>query len=154
VNLESYSKRTPEIKNLLVEGYKKLFSDPSLTRNQNLKNAFAMAYLTVLNDQASTISQGISPESLIALRSKFILEWFDKYAAKFPFRLFEYHRQLMKEGMFDAYNQWIFGAAQNLPAFQSWTSAHADEYNRFISFQKGRVYKLPAGQYYHMISSK
>ncbi|HMH33391.1 MAG TPA: tetratricopeptide repeat protein [Puia sp.] len=154
VNLESYSKRTPEIKNILVESYKKLFSDPSLAKNQNTKNPFAAAYLTVLNDQAAEVAQGISPESLIALRSRFILEWFDKYAARFPFRLFEYHRQLLKEGMFDAYNQWIFGAAQNLPAFQNWTTAHNDEYARFINFQKGRIYKLPAGQYYHPLNLK
>ena len=149
VNLESYSKRTPEIKNILVEGYKKLFSDPKLTKNQNTKNAFVTAYLTVINDQAGAVSTGISPESLSILRSKFVLEWFDKNSTKFPLRLFEYHRQLLKEGLFDAYNQWIFGAAQNLTAFQTWTSAHSDEYNRFINFQKNRVFKLPAGQYYH-----
>src|SRR5450432_224167 len=90
VNLESYSKRTPEIKNLLVESYKKLFSDPSLAKNQNPKNAFGVAYLSILNDQGSAVSQGISAETLTALRSRFILEWFEKYSAKFPFRLFEY----------------------------------------------------------------
>ena len=154
VNLESYSRRTPEIKNILVEGYKKLFSEQSITKNQNVKNPFVLAYLTVVNDQSVTISQGITAESLSALRSKFLLEWFDKYAVKFPFRLFDYQRQLLKEGMFDAYNQWIFGAAQNLVIFQNWTSSHQDEYDRFINFQKGRVYKSPQGQYYHMLAVK
>jgi tetratricopeptide (TPR) repeat protein len=154
VNLESYSKRTPEIKNILVEGYKKLFTDPSLNKNQNTKNPFVLAYLTVLNDQAAAISQGITAETLTALRSRFILEWFDKYGVKFPFRLFEYQRQLLKDGMFDAYNQWIFGAAQNLVLFQSWTSNHGEEYNRFINFQKGRVFKLPTAQYYHPLATK
>ncbi len=154
VNLESYSKRTPEIKNILVESYKKLFSDPSIAKNQNTKNPFVFAYLTVLNDQSSSVAQGITAESLTALRSKFILEWFDKFGIKFPFRLFEYQRQLLKDGMFDAYNQWIFGAAQNLVSFQSWTSNHGEEYNRFINFQKGRVFKLPAAQYYHYLVTK
>jgi hypothetical protein len=153
VNLESYSKRTPEIKNILLDGYKKLFSDIK-PKNQNAKNPFTGTYLAIMNDQSAAVSQGITPESLSVLRSKFILEWFDKNATKFPFRLFDYHRQLLKEGMFDAYNQWIFGAAQNLTAFQSWTTQHADEYNRFINFQKGRVFKLPAGQYYHALASK
>ncbi|MFI5155771.1 MAG: tetratricopeptide repeat protein [Chitinophagales bacterium] len=154
VNLESYSKRTPEVKNILVEGYKKLFSDPSLAKNQNTKNPFVFAYLTVLNDQSSAVAQGITAETLTALRSKFILEWFDKFGTKFPFRLFEFQRQLLKEGMFDAYNQWIFGAAQNLVSFQNWTTNHGEEYNRFISFQKGRVFKLPAAQYYHYLVTK
>jgi tetratricopeptide (TPR) repeat protein len=148
-NLESYSKRTPEIKNILVEGYKKLFSDTKTSKNQNTKNAFATAYLSVMNDQATNVSLGVTPESLTILRSKFILEWFDKYSGKLPFRLFDYHRQLMKEGLFDAYNQWLFGPAENLTTYQNWTTSHADEYNQFINFQKNRVFKLPASQYYH-----
>lgn len=154
VNLESYSKRTPEIKNILVEGYKKLFSDINLQKNQNTKNPFVLAYLMELNKQSTVITQGVTAETLTVLRSRFIVEWFVKNAIKFPFRLFDYQQQLLKEGMFDAYNQWIFGAAQNLPAFQNWTSTHADEYNRFINFQKGRILKLPAGQYYHALAIK
>jgi Tfp pilus assembly protein PilF len=154
VNLESYSKRTPEIKNILAESYKKLFSDVNLQKNQNTKNPFVLAYLTELNKQSAMVSQGITVESLGTLRSKFIVDWFTNNATKFPFRLFDYQQQLLKEGMFDAYNQWIFGAAQNLPAFQAWTSAHADEYNRFINFQKGRVLKIPTGQYYHALAIK
>jgi hypothetical protein len=50
--------------------------------------------------------------------------------------------------MFDAYNQWIFGAAKDLSAFQSWTSLHAEEYNEFDRFQKNRVFKLPSNQNY------
>ena len=149
VNLESYSRRTPEIKELLVDAYKKLFLDVKTPKSSGSKSGFSIAHINVVNDQSMSVSLGITPESLTILRSKFILEWFDKYAAKYPFRLFDYHRQLMKEGLFDAYNQWIFGSSQNLPAFQAWTTAHSDEYNRFIQFQKGRVFKIPPAQYYH-----
>jgi hypothetical protein len=51
--------------------------------------------------------------------------------------------------MFDAYNQWIFGAAQNLAAYQTWINNHSAEYSEFSRFQKGRTFKLPAKQYYH-----
>jgi tetratricopeptide (TPR) repeat protein len=148
VNLESYSKRTTEIKDLVEDGYKQLFANVDAQKKLDTKNAFVEAYLTALNNQAAAITQGITPESLSVLRTRFITEWFDKNAGQFPFRLFEYHRQLIKEGMFDAYNQWLFGAAQNMQTFQTWTTAHADEYNKFINFQKGRIFKLPAGQYY------
>jgi hypothetical protein len=153
INLESYSRRTPEIKSLLVEGYKKLFTDLKSPKTPN-KNPFAAAYLTVMNDQAQTVNLGVTPESLGIVRSKFILEWFEKYADKYPFRLFEYQRQLLKEGLFDAYNEWAFGATMGLASFQSWTAQHADDYNRFINFQKGRVFKLPAGQNYRNLNSK
>ncbi len=148
VNLESYSKRTLEIKDVLAEDYKQLFANSDMLKKSDSKNAFIQAYLSINDNQSSAIAQGITPESLSILRARFILDWFDKEAAKFPFRLFEYQRQLIKEGMFDAYNQWLFGDTQNLQTSHNWTNTHADEYNRFINFQKGRVFKLPAGQYY------
>jgi tetratricopeptide (TPR) repeat protein len=154
INLESYSKRTPEIKFLLVDAYKKLFTDLKSPKSLVNKNPFTAAYMAVMNDQSSSISMGITPESLNILRSKFVLEWFEKYADKYPFRLFNYQRQLLKEGMFEAYNQWAFGASMSLTFFQSWTTQHADEYNRFVNFQKGRVFKVPVGQNYRNLNSK
>lgn len=151
LNLESYSKRTAEIKGLVLEGYKKLFSEASLQNKQEVKNPFVAAYLNTMARSAQQASKGISPESLTAVRTQFILDWYEKENANFPFRLFDYHRQLLKEGMFDAYNQWIFGAAQDLPAFQNWTTTHATSYNQFTTFQKGRVFKLPAKQYYQTV---
>jgi Tfp pilus assembly protein PilF len=153
INMESYSKRTPEIKSLLVDAYKKLFTDLKSPKSQS-KNPFENAYLSVMMDQSQSVNLGVTPESLNILRSKFILEWFDKYGDKYPFRLFEYQRQLLKEGLFDAYDQWAFGAAMGLSAFQAWTAQHSDEYNRFINFQKGRIFKIPAGQNYRNLSVK
>jgi tetratricopeptide (TPR) repeat protein len=148
VNIESYSARTAEMKDVLTEAYKKLFADAELMKNTSTKNAFVSAFLNQINTESAAIAQGISAESLTALRTRFVLAWFDKPVIQFPFRLFDYHRQLLKEGMFDAYNQWLFGAAQNLATFKEWSGAHADEYKRFIEFQKGRIFKLPEGQYY------
>lgn len=148
VNLESYSRRTPEIKSMLLEGYKKLFTESDMMKYQDDKNEFVKAFLSVMKDQASVVNSGVTPESLAALRTRFLLEWFDKHAAAFPFRLFEYQQQLAKNGLFEAYNQWIFGAADNLSAFQQWTATHAEEYGKFNTFQKNRVFKVPSGQNY------
>jgi Tfp pilus assembly protein PilF len=154
VNLESYSRRTPEIKSLLVTEYKKFFADIKNVKSAAGKNPFALAYVNIMTDQSSSVAAGVTAESLGNLRSKFVLEWFEKFADKYPFRLFEYHRQLLKDGLFDAYNQWIFGASIGLTSFQNWTTQHMDDYNRFITFQKGRVFKLPAGQYYRSSTTK
>jgi len=154
LNLESYSKRTAEIKDLVLQSYKKLFVDKDVLNKQDTKNPFVSAFLNTINKQSGTVTQGITPESLTVLRTRFILEWDDKEASKYPFRLFEYQRQLLKEGMFDAYNQWIFGAVQDLSAFQQWTNTHAEEYAKFTNFQKGRVFKLPGNQYYQSVASK
>lgn len=149
VNLESYSRRTIEMKDMLLKSYKKLYTDADMQKNQDTKNAFVTAYINNVGKQSAVVTEGITPASLTMIRTRFVLDWFDKNNNALPFRLFDYHRQLLKEGMFEAYNQWLFGSTQNLTAFQSWTHAHADEYNKFITFQKGRVFKLPANQYYN-----
>jgi len=154
VNMESYSRRTIEAKNLLLECYKKLLTDTDIMKNQNSKNPFTIAYLTAMSRQSSVISIGITPESLTALRTRFVLDWDDKYAIKFPYRLFEYHRQLLKEGLFESYNQWLFGPVQNLTAFQNWTNKHTESYLAFTTFQHARVFKLPQGQSYQNYQNK
>jgi len=78
---------------------------------------------------------------------------FEKYGDKFPFRLFEYQRQLLKEGLLDAYKEWAFGAATGLASFQTWTTQHADDYFTFYQFPKGRIFKVPANQNYRNLNS-
>jgi tetratricopeptide (TPR) repeat protein len=148
LNLEPLSGRTAEIKSLLFDSYKKLLSGDVLNGNKN-KNKFEQAYLQTLSKQDSLIEGGINPENLIMLRTRFILDWYQNYATQFPFKLFEYQHQLLGQGIFEAYNQWIFGPAQNLTSYQNWTSEHATEYADFSNFQKGRIFKIPANQYYH-----
>ncbi|WP_315819654.1 hypothetical protein [Paraflavitalea speifideaquila] len=149
VNLESYSKRTPEIKTVLLDSYKKLFTDSDLAKNQDVKNEFVKAWLDIMQTQSGYMAtNGVTPETLSAIRTKFVVSWFEKYAKRLPFRLYEYQQQLLKSGMFEAYNQWIFGTTANLTAYENWTKTHTEEYNQFNTFQHNRVFKLPAGQYY------
>lgn len=154
VNLESYSRRTPEIKELLLNGYKKYYTNMGSLTAPNPKNGFELAFSAALDKQAGSVSGGINAASLTKLRSRFILDWYQKEPVSYPFRLFDYHRQLLKEGYFEAYNQWLFGAAQNLPAFQQWTQANATNYEAFLQFQRGRVFKLPANQDYRWLQAK
>jgi len=150
INMEPSGSKTPEVKELLLESYKKLFTDNDLTKNNNKdKNNFAKAFLESMNKQVSLTYQGINTETLTMIRTRFILEWVNSNSGKYPYQLFDYHRHLLQEGMFDAYNQWVFGPAQNLAAFQNWITVHNNEYNAFTGFQKGRVFKMPTGQYYH-----
>lgn len=149
INIESFTSRTAEIKNLLLDGYKKLFADADLLNNTKDKNGFEVAFLTTMNKQNSIAIQGLNAETLTMIRTRFILDWSKAYLKKFPFRLFDLQENLLEEGLFPAYNQWIFGAAQNLSAYQNWTGAHGEEYLAFNKFQEGRVFKIPEKQYYH-----
>jgi len=150
VNMESLSDRGTAMKQLLLQSYKeKLFADANMTAGQEKnKSEFSRAFLDCMSKQSALLTRGVTTETLTMIRSRFILEWFDKYAAKFPFKLFDYQRQLLQEGIFNAYNQWLFGTVENLAAYDTLTKAHDEEYKNFIAFQKTRVFKMPTGQYY------
>ncbi len=152
VNMESFDERGAAMKQLLLQGYKeKLFSQVDLMKGEEKnKSEFAKAFLQGIGKQTSLANRGITTEVLTMIRTRFILDWYENNATKFPFRLFDYQRQLLQEGMFDAYNQWLFGTIENLAAYENWTKAHADEYNGFHAFQQNRVFKMPSGQYYQV----
>jgi len=150
VNMESLSDRGAAMKQLLLDVYKeKLFADANLTAGQEKnKNEFSKAFLDCMNKQSILADRGINTETLTMIRTRFILEWFDKYAGRFPYKLFDYQRQLLQEGIFNAYNQWLFGTVENLAAYDSWIKTHDEEYQNFVAFQKSRIFKMPSGQYY------
>ena len=150
LNIEPQSAMAPEIKNILLEGYKKLFAEVNLEINNTDKSGFVAAFLQTMNKESNIAALGINTESLTMIRARFILEWYTSYSTQYPFKLFELQQQLLQEGMFDAYNQWIFTSAQNLPGYQNWTSTHTYEYNELIRFQSGRIFKIPSGQYYRL----
>ena len=150
VNMESLSERGAAMREQLLQAWKeKLFADADLMKGEEKnKSEFAKAFLQGMSKQSSLAGKGINTEVLTMIRTRFILDWYEKNAAKFPYRLFDYQQQLIREGMFDAYNQWLFGATENLAAYDNWTKTHAEEYNGFNTFQRSRVFKMPAGQHY------
>jgi tetratricopeptide (TPR) repeat protein len=149
VNIESFTARTAEVKDILLNGYKRLFANTDLLANTKDKKPFEVAFLTCMNQQNSIVIRGLNPETLTMIRTRFVLDWDKKYSDKFPFRLFQLQEQFLKEGLFPAYNEWIFGASQNLASFQNWTGTHAEEYKAFSDYQKSHIFKIPSGQYYH-----
>jgi Tfp pilus assembly protein PilF len=151
INMESLGERGAAMKQLLLQAYKeKLFATGDMMKDEEKnKSEFAKAFLQTMNKQSALADAGITTATLTMIRTRFILDWFNTYGAKFPYRLFDYQRQLISEGMFEAYNQWLFGPVDNLAAYDNWTKTHPDEYNQFINFQKTRVFRMPAGQNYH-----
>ncbi len=152
VNMESLSERGAAMKQLVFQGYKeKLFAEPDLMKGEEKnKSEFARAFLSSMNKQSSLASKGITIETLTMIRTRFILDWYAIYGTKYPFRLFDYQQQLIREGMFEAYNQWLFGPVENLAAYDNWTKTHDQEYTAFNTFQRGRVFRMPPGQYYQV----
>lgn len=154
VNMESLGERGMAMKEVLLKAYKeKLFADVDLLKDQDKKLApFGIAFLQGMGKQAALTAKGINTETLTMIRTRFILDWYETNASKYPNRLFDYWQQLIREGMFEAYNQWLFGPNDNLAVYENWTKTHAADYEAFNRFQRGRIFKLPPGQYYQNVS--
>jgi len=158
IDLERYTKRTTEMKNILLAAYKDLFNSGLVAsaavpdgqdQDQSASPDFRQSFLRALSKGAATItSRGITPETLVMLRTRFVLDWSSFYKLLYPFSLFDYQQQLLKEGLFEAYNQWVFGPATNLAAYKSWVTQHQDVMNRLIQYLNSHPLVPPEGQFY------
>jgi tetratricopeptide (TPR) repeat protein len=147
VNMESLTERSTEVKKMLLDTYKqKLFTD--VDSKDKKQSEFEKAVSQTYDKLSSLTAKGITIESLNMIRTRFILDWYANYASKFPFKLFDYQQQLIREGMFEAYDQWLFGPVDNLASFDQWTKTNSEAYTKFTTFQKGRIFKMPQGQHY------
>ena len=148
VNLESFTTRTADVKALLLEAYKKLYASPDILALSD-KSEFTTALLEIMNKSKNLSVNGINADIITAIKTRFIIDWFiSGYQDKFPFHLFDHQRFLMKEGLFEAYNQWIFGAAANPAAYEIWLNTHDKAAAGYKYYQQNKIYKIPANQFY------
>lgn len=144
VNIESLSDRTREIKELLAIVFA---SAPTPGFLGSKPNGFAQAVIGTLSKTPVADPKKMDPQTLTLYRMNFINEWKKENAGKYPFRLFEYQDQLIKEGLFEAYNQWLF-ASFDYEGYEKWKAANKEKQAAYEKFTGNRVYKVPAGQYY------
>lgn len=150
LNLESYSTRTEEIKNQLPPIYTNILSPGMIDQLQNARTAtdFDKAILASLTKAASGEKNEIIIERIISLRKRFIKDWAQEKQARYPFQLFDNQQYLLSQGLFDAYNYWVFSTMITQDAYNAWVNSHPKESEAFKTLQQNKVFKIPAGQYY------
>ena len=152
INLESYTTRTASMKSTILDAYKKLYTQykPEQWGSGYKKTPFALAFFQVLKNSIYQIATGVTPDNLMAVRTRFILDWYNSgLNQQFPSRLFDQWQYFLRDGMFEAYNQWIFGAAASPVNYQNWVQTHTALADAFKQYQASRIFKIPLGQYYH-----
>lgn len=149
INLESFTERTTEVKKAVLNAWQKLFLPTVISQQTKMSiSSFEKAVLQIVEKQVTAARAGFQADNSTSLRSQFILEWFKTNAANFPFRLFEQQQYFIREGLFEAYNQWIFTESVNENGYKVWKDTHPKESQLYSEYQKTRLFKLPAGQYY------
>ena len=148
VNIESLTRRSVEIKDVLLSNYRKLLSADVLNALSTSSNPIEKAVGTIYSSYSSMYGDNLSPEQLTAIRTRFILDWYKNGTPMYSYRLFEHQQLLLQQGMFDAYNQWLFGASSSTSAYQIWINNHPAEVKDWMTYLRSVVYKIPAGQYF------
>ena len=132
-------------------GYKNIFSSLKDISATEANTPFTRKYLTHLFKQEDLSGKSMGTDIIIMIRTRFILDWYNDNSVVLPFKLFEFHRNLLREGLFVAYNQWLIGAVENPSRYQRWTESHTREYNAFNQYRQSNLFKMPAGQYYRLM---
>ncbi len=149
VNMESFTERTGEVKKALVNAWQKVLI-PTIASQaiKETKNGFEKAILTIMERLSGQYPAGFQVENATTIRTAFLKDWMAAQAATYPYQLFNIQQYFQEQGIFEAYNQWLFAEAINATAYRSWQESHAKEADAFTAYQKGRIFKLPAGQNY------
>ncbi|MEP6465481.1 MAG: hypothetical protein ABJB05_04215 [Parafilimonas sp.] len=149
VNMESLTKRTEEVKTLLLNNYKNLLNNQSnIAVLKSSGTDFEKAVASSMSAAMQTESGDVTPDMITAFRTRFLLNWENTNASAYPYRLFDFSLQLLRDGMFDAYNQWLFGITINKNKYDNWVYTHDEEMQNFSQFQHNVLFKMPPEQYY------
>lgn len=145
VNLDPTSKRTTEVKKQMIDAYRILFTPnnnealPSFnakaTTDKELKS-FDDVFKKTMNSCAPAIADGLNTENLIMLRTRFMLAWYKDFSINYPMTLFTYQNKMLHDGVYDAYNQWLFGAVDNSSEFSLWVKVNSKEYGNYENWRK------------------
>lgn len=151
VNMDNDPAKSNEIKKVLINAYQNLLSLgareglPEFRASKKSSSSgritgFSDRYEQVLSQNATAISSGITVENLTMMRIRFLMEWQTKYARRYPMSLLTWQEALAHEGLYDAYNQWLFGAILNSSEFQLWLKKYGTVFSKFENWKRQHPY--------------
>ena len=154
--LERNSPKVDEVKDLLMNGYRRIFIGVNKTTPTFGKTATALPpdlnFFETIQQTcarfASVTSDGYTAENLTMLRARFVMEWSKNLREKYPFALFAYQEKMMKDGKFDTYNQWLFGKIDNQKQYESWLSFHNTAMAELEQWFANNKFELSSTEFY------
>ena len=145
LNIVSDTTGEAGFKRMLFAAYKTMFDNIATgnttefgkTEEQSPAISFIDAVQQTYRSLTPVVSDGITTENLTMVRTRFIMDWFERYANKYPFSLFTYQDYLIRNGLFDIYNEWLFGKAESFVEYNAWNQFHPGEMNIFLEKKRG-----------------
>jgi tetratricopeptide (TPR) repeat protein len=157
VNIEQQTPRSHDVRKMIIDAYRKMYQSvrsedvPKYgTVKYNTANGFEQAIQQTYMKLAPVVADGFTTENLTMLRTRFIMDWQVKgYESRYPLSLFSRHDDMIRNGYFDIYNQWLFGKAENPQAFDAWVKFHADAMPDMEDYFKTKPYRPVAKDFYN-----
>lgn len=157
LNLAADTVHEQEMKQLLFAGYKKFFdgiaekAKTTIGKNKTTEEAdnFKDAVIQVYTNLTPVISDGVTTENLVMVRIRFLMDWFDKFGRQYPYPLFSYQDNLVRNGKFEIYNEWLFGGAESPVEYNAWNQFHEGDISRFLQWRVAHRLRPEAGQSYN-----
>lgn len=150
MNLERNSARTVEISKLIYNCYK----DNIKINNDTIKVSFSNQFSTSQNNINDPLSfrvpfgilifeptlllsiqdSVINMTTLNNIRTKFTENYFNfEHNIKYPNILFDYNKEIIENGHFEAYNHWILSEGSE-EEFDYWKSFNQDKWQNFVDW--------------------
>lgn len=158
LNLEQQTVRANETRTMLIAGYKRLFNSMAIgearkfgSKKQYIPafNGFEGAAYNTFMTLSPIVSDGINPENLTMLRTRFMMKWQKQYADQYPFSLFARQDEMLRNGYFDTYNQWLFGKAASMPEYEAWVKFHPEAIPDFEAWLQQHPFSPNAKDFYN-----
>lgn len=129
------------LKLMIYAGWKTFFDNLSDDHSTN-NTPFDQAVKDIYKQLTPVVSDGVTTENLTMVRTRFLMEWFRKHNEDFSyFGLFKFHDELLRNGWFDIYNEWLFGYAEDKAQYQAWMQFHEGDMAKFEEWKKKSEFK-------------
>ncbi len=156
-----YEYKTPraaEARQMLFAAYRRFFFpnatdeklNPGSTRIATREpRSFEDAVEQTLRRAAPVVAGGITTESLTMLRTRFIIDWNERWAGRYPYALFRQEDAMLRAGVFEAYNQQLLGRAEAGSGFEKWMEFHPKAIPDFAAWAAANPFKAVPGEFYN-----
>jgi len=155
LNMQHDTTGDAALKNKLFTSWKTMFDNlvsdkdikQGISKNRELAGTFETAVQKTFTLLTPVVSDGITTENLVMVRTRFLMDWFATYSAKYPYPLFSYLRDMVSNGRFDIYNEWLFGNAENKEQYIAWNKFHDGDIARFEDWHATHPFHPEADAY-------
>ena len=152
---ERRTPRAADARRMLLAAYKRFYfptatDAAAIAKTRTSTNTepatFEEAVESTLRHLLPVVADGVTTENLVMLRTRFILEWNRRWAARYPFALFRRWDDLLRSGHFEAYNHTLFAAAENASAAGIWEKMNPEALTDFESWAGANPLRVEAGE--------